>query len=283
MVSPLTGGTVTLNWEWREIEFRKEKFIVMTPYYVCDDTKEQFTTTESDTVWMNQLHNQYCAKHGIPYTDEIIEIRKRYDLSAAKMSLILGFGENQWRRYEQGEIPSVSNGKLIRSIMRADLFLDLVDSSKESLTESEFSRIRSRVNAVVSGSANDPIEEYEIRRVYSCARSQENGFAQLSLTRLKNIMIYLIQNCGDIFCTKMNKLLFYTDFLSYRERGIAMTVDKSFFTQEELDILDSVCSRFHDMSSRDISEISHKEKAWIDCHDKHSRIPFSDAFALKAI
>lgn len=36
-------------------------------------------------------------------------------------------------------------------------------------------------------------------------------------------MIYLIQNCGDIFCTKMNKLLFYTDFLSYRERGIAMT------------------------------------------------------------
>lgn len=329
MVSPLTGGTVTLNWEWREIEFRKEKFIVMTPYYVCDDTKEQFTTTESDTVWMNQLHNQYCAKHGIPYTDEIIEIRKRYDLSAAKMSLILGFGENQWRRYEQGEIPSVSNGKLIRSIMRADLFLDLVDSSKESLTDSEFSRIRSRVNAVVSGSANDPIEEYEIRRVYSCARSQENGFAQLSLTRLKNIMIYLIQNCGDIFCTKMNKLLFYTDFLSYRERGIAMsglsyraisygpvpenwdraysqfdeikqetrvignfegniltssmTVDKSFFTQEELDILDSVCSRFHDMSSRDISEISHKEKAWIDCHDKHNRIPFSDAFALKAI
>ena len=75
MVSPLTGGTVTLNWEWREIEFRKEKFIVMTPYYVCDDTKEQFTTTESDTVWMNQLRNQYCAKHGIPYSDRIIDLR----------------------------------------------------------------------------------------------------------------------------------------------------------------------------------------------------------------
>lgn len=75
MVSPLTGGTVTLNWEWREIEFRKEKFIVMTPYYVCDDTKEQFTTTESDTIWMNQLHNQYCAKHGIPYSDRIIDLR----------------------------------------------------------------------------------------------------------------------------------------------------------------------------------------------------------------
>ena len=88
MVSPLTGGTVTLNWESREIEFRKEKFIVMTPYYVCDDTKEQFTTTESDTVWMNQLHNQYCAKHGIPYTDEIIEIRN--GLKVFLLLLIIG-------------------------------------------------------------------------------------------------------------------------------------------------------------------------------------------------
>ena len=28
---------------------------------------------------------------------------------------------------------------------------------------------------------------------------------------------------GDVWCTKMNKLLFYVDFLSYRERGMAMT------------------------------------------------------------
>jgi hypothetical protein len=26
-----------------------------------------------------------------------------------------------------------------------------------------------------------------------------------------------------VFCTKMNKLLFYIDFLSYRQRGIAIT------------------------------------------------------------
>lgn len=329
LVSPLTGGIASLHWEWREIEFRKETFKVMVPFYVCEDTKEQFTTTESDNVWVMQMHNQYCAKYGIPYTDEIVSIRARYGLSASKMSLILGFGENQWRRYEQGEIPSLSNGKMIRSIANARSFLDLVESTKELLTEKEYSRIKAKVIEIVDADNVIPIEIFETNHVYNCPRSQDNGFAPLSLKRLKNIMSYLIQQCGDTFCTKMNKLLFYTDFLSYRERGIAMSglsykainygpvpenwdraysqfdeikqetriignyegnvltacgdVDKSLFSAEELEIMDVVCSKFKNLSCHDISKISHKEKACIDCHESHSRIPFSDAFALKAL
>ncbi len=328
MISPLTGGVVTLHWEWREIEFRKDKFKVKVPYYLCEDTKEQFTTTESDTVWVMQMHNQYCAKYGIPYTDEIISIRERYGLSASKMSQILGFGENQWRRYEQGEIPSLSNGKMIRSIMNAQTFMDLVKSAKEILTNKELSKIESKVNVVIEEEKNYPIEQFELQRVYNCSRSKDNGFAPLSLNRLKNIMLYIIEQCGDVFCTKMNKLLFYTDFLSYRERGIAMSglsykainygpvpnnwdrvysqfdeinqkiriignyegnvltassqVDKSLFSADEFEILDLVCSRFCNMSCHDISKISHKEKGWLDCHETHSSIPFSDAFELKA-
>jgi DNA-binding transcriptional regulator YiaG len=37
------------------------------------------------------------------YKNEIIDIRKRYGISAAKMSQILGIGVNQYRLYEQGE------------------------------------------------------------------------------------------------------------------------------------------------------------------------------------
>lgn len=329
MISPLTGGKVTLHWEWREIEFRKETFKVMAPYYVCEDTKEQFTTTDSDNVWVMQMHNQYCSKYGIPYTDEICAVRERYGLSASKMSLILGFGENQWRKYEQGEIPSLSNGKMIRSIANPKSFLDLVESARGFLSEKDYSRIKSKVNEVIGDYDDYPIEHYEILHVYNCSRSRENGFAPLSLDRLKNILLYLIQQCGDIFCTKMNKLLFYIDFLSYRERGIAISglsykainygpvpenwdrvysqfdeikqdirvvgsyegsvltaskaADKSCFSAEEIQIMDLVCSRFRNMSSRDISEISHMEKAWIDCHEEHCRIPFSDAFALNAL
>ena len=35
----------------------------------------------------------FCEKYGVPYTDEIVAIRRRYGISAQKkMSLILGIG-----------------------------------------------------------------------------------------------------------------------------------------------------------------------------------------------
>ena len=126
MNSPITGGKMTLHWEWREMEYRKEKFRVMFPFFRCEDTGEQFTTPESDGVWWNQMLQQYCQKYGLPYKDEIIALRERYGLNATKMSLILGFGENQYRKYEQEEFPNISNGRMIRSAMNPKVFLDLV-------------------------------------------------------------------------------------------------------------------------------------------------------------
>jgi uncharacterized phage-associated protein len=50
-----------------------------------------------------------------------------------------------------------------------------------------------------------------------------NGFAPLSTARLKNLLLYILGKMGDTFQTKMNKVLFYIDFLSYRERGMAIS------------------------------------------------------------
>ena len=58
---------------------------------------------------------------------------------------------------------------------------------------------------------------------YNVRRSIYNGFATQSIDKLKNILLYYIEKEKAVFFTKMNKLLFYTDFLSYRMTGKAMT------------------------------------------------------------
>ena len=50
-----------------------------------------------------------------------------------------------------------------------------------------------------------------------------NGFAQPSLDKLKNLILFFIDKCGRIYQTKLNKLLFYTDFYSFKTNGIAIT------------------------------------------------------------
>ena len=45
----------------------------------------------------------------------------------------------------------------------------------------------------------------------------------LSISKLKNVLLFFIEKFNGVFVTQMNKILFYTDFLSYRENGQAMT------------------------------------------------------------
>jgi len=329
MKSPFTGKEMKRVYEKRTWNFRGEQYEYEHTAWLCEDTGEQFTDDTSDTAGFVQVTNQYRAKYGIPYTDEIIAVRERYGISAAKMSLILGIGINQYRLYEQGEVPSVSNGRMIRSIMNPRVMLEMVDSSRNELSASEYDKITAKVKAAIADSDAYKLEQYDIRRLFNVPRGAENGYAQTSLSRLKNIMLYILNRCDDVWCTKMNKLLFYVDFLSYRERGMAMTglsyraidfgpvpdrwdrvysefaevkqelrqagdfvgsvlvasqeADVSAFADDEIRVLNAVCSSFGDKTSREISHMSHEEKAWIDHHVNHERIPFFEAFSIKAI
>ena len=307
-------------------EFRGEKYNFTYIAYRDDESGEEFTTTESDTNWFNQATNQYREQHGIPYQDEIIALRERYGVSAAKMSVILGFGANQYRLYEDGEVPSESNGKMIRSAMNPKVFLDLVRSSKNQLTEKEFAKISAKVEEVIKASEGWHDEVFEQERLFLSGRGLANGFAPLSVDRLKNLLLYVLGQMGETFQTKMNKVLFYIDFLSYRERGMAISglayqaiefgpvpqrwdrvysafdevqeqlrlvqgqecmslmaggeADMSAFTEAEMAVIDEVCGKLKDLTSRAVSKLSHEETAWKEHVGKPETIPFSEAFKL---
>lgn len=309
--------------------YRGEKYHFTYVSFRDDAEGESYTTTESDSVWYNQMTNQYREKYGIPYTDEIIALRKRYGLSAAKMSVILGFGANQYRLYEEGEVPSESNGKMIRGAMNPRVFLDLVHSSRHQLSEREYAKISARVQEVIADAPGWRNEQWVAARLFKTGRGIDNGFAPQSSERLKNLLLYILGKMGDTFQTKMNKVLFYIDFLSYRERGMAISglsynaidfgpvpqrwdrvysafdevvpqpklvreqesveltaaaeADMSYFTEQEQEVIDTVCTKMNALSAHEISKLSHSEPAWQNHLHQSDTIPFSEAFTLKAV
>ena len=102
MTSPFTGGEVRLCEEPRSMTYRKEQYNYIHRHYQCVDTGMYFTDTELDTANLEQVHAQYRDKYGIPSPSEIAQTRKKYGLSASKISLVLGLGVNQYRLYEAG-------------------------------------------------------------------------------------------------------------------------------------------------------------------------------------
>ena len=329
MKSPFTGKEMKRIHETRLWKFRGEEYPYIHTAWLCEDSGEKFTNDDSDMAAFVQVTNQYREKYGIPYTDEIVAVRKRYGLSAQKMSIILGIGINQYRLYEQGEVPSVSNGRMIRSICNPNVMLDILESSRKELSAAEYKKISDKIKSEIADGERRKIDIYETNRVYRSLRGAENGYAPLSLNRLKNLMLYVLENSKEVWCTKMNKLLFYIDFLAYRENGMAISglsykaidfgpvperwnvvysefdeihqelrsvgdfvgsiltatakADMVLFSEAEIKVIEQVCTRFNNLSSRELSRLSHEEQAWIDHHDRHESIPFTEAFDLKAV
>lgn len=300
--------------EIRTATFRKEEFSYIHTGIV-DEDGEMWTTTEMDEANIFQVYNQYRLRHGIPFPDEISGIREHYGLSAAKMAQILGFGINQYRMYEDGEVPSVSNARTIIAAREKAVFLSFVEASKSEMSAQEYQRIRKKVEAADG--------DY----ISGIKPSEYTGFRSLSPAKVSDVVRTIISTIGPTFVTKMNKLLFYADFIHYKRHGYGITgityralpfgpvpehwgalyssipgIDMEEFVypggqssiklealastdnllnESELNAIKKVCTLFSDMSAGEISATSHLEKGWIENKDNRSPISYQDAFALK--
>ena len=216
MKSPITGKEMKLTKERRSMDFRKETFEIVFHYYKCEDSGEQFTTTALDDVNMNQVYNQYRDKFNIPFPDEISRIREKYSLSAAKMSEILGFGANSYRQYEAGEMPSVANAKLIQMIDDPKKFIDMVELFG-TLDEKVKTKYIQKAQLIVEDRKrnifNLNFKEYllgnHLADIYS-------GYRNPNLEKFTEMVVYFSEQV-EPFKTKMNKLLFYADFLMFKQ------------------------------------------------------------------
>lgn len=224
MNSPITGKPMKLVKEaGTKLKFRKEEFEVTYHYYLCEDTNEQFTNDELDSINLIQVHNLYREKYGIPFTEEIKEIRKKYNVSASKMSEILGLGANTYRLYEEGEIPSVSNGRLILAIKDPKDFIKQVQASAHLLSEKETNKLIHAAQQVLETYKKNQWDILLNKYVFNFSQlNQYNGYTIPDLNRIAQIICYFTQS-GELFRTKLNKLLFYTDFVTFSRSGYSMT------------------------------------------------------------
>lgn len=214
MKSPITGKDMTLTKERRFIDFRKETFNVVFHYYICEDSGEQFTTTSFDEININQVYNQYRDKFNIPFPDEIIEIREKFGLSASKMSTILGFGVNSYRQYEAGEMPSTSNARLIQMIKDPKKFIEMLELSDLLVKKAKYIQkaqalIEERKRNIFNFNFKDYLLGNHLADIYS-------GYRNPNFEKFTEMIVFFSEKVQP-FKTKMNKLLFYADFLMFKQ------------------------------------------------------------------
>jgi putative zinc finger/helix-turn-helix YgiT family protein len=312
MKSPFTGKEMKLQKEQRQITFRKETFEVLFHYWRCEDTDQQLTSTELDELNIGQAYNQYRSLHRLPFPDEIRAIRAQYEISANKMSEILGFGINVYRQYETGEVPSESNARLIQLARDPEQFRSLVELCG-ALGPKAMAKTLHRIDHLTQSKENTPyragVEDYLIGPMRP---DEYSGYKRPSLEKFA-AMVVEFSKVLNPWKTKLNKLVFYADFLHFSRtcnsisgmRYVAYNLgpvpsnfqliyqfladhkafeieyfeyengsigerfkppqtlnEDDILTVAELATIAEVAERFKNMSSKEIIETSHLEKAW---------------------
>jgi len=205
--------------EKKTLEFRKESFEVMYHVYRCVDTGEEFEDEQLSDLNLDQVYNAYRVRHKLPFPEEIREIRSRYDLPATTMSQILGFGVNQYRLYETGEVPSETNARLIQMAGNPEEFLRLVELSdipegrqKEKLIK-RGEELRMKKN------------EWQnlVEKTLGVSQPSEfNGYRKTGPEKALQMVRFFAGELKPLK-TALNKLLFYADFYHFKRFGMGIS------------------------------------------------------------
>jgi len=172
---------------------------------------------ELDSASLLRAYDAYRTRHGIVSPAELIAIRERYGLSQSAFSLVLGFGAITMHRYENGSLPTASHNQIIRSCNDAACMRHMLDTHGHRLPTS----VRRKLAEALGTTVVDPVQG-AFERILSRAPGELNGYRPFSFARFREAAVALSQHVG-VWKTKLNKLLFYADFLSFAESSVSIT------------------------------------------------------------
>ncbi|GAA4461356.1 DUF4065 domain-containing protein [Nibrella saemangeumensis] len=223
MISPFTGGEVITKKEIQTLTYRSQTFQVHAHYYECVDTGETFTTEDLDALNLLQLHNQYRERNHILFPEQIKLLRERYGVSQRTMSILMGFGVNQYRNYEEGEIPSLSNATLIRLVRDPRNFKELVFERKIDLKDRELADLLRRVDELQlpqSDSFNDVLST-----IWNPldVPNQFTGYRVPNFDKFAQMVLFFFDQMPHLYTVRLNKLLFYADFGHFKKTGFSIS------------------------------------------------------------
>lgn len=262
---------------------------------------------------LTRAYDEYRKNHDILSPLEIKKIRGKYGLPQRTLGRVLGWGEVTIHRYETGAIPDASHNKILKLLGNPEVMKNILVEARDSIPNSTFKRAMRKIELLLEeNEENDFLDMFQKKLKYSIV-DIESGYTQFDLQKFINTVLFFSGNMAALWKTKLNKLLFYSDFKYFKEYTISLTggkyikldygpvpknydgllsiletlglininptqigsysgfiiqaladYDPDAFSKEELCVLEEVKDKLCRCTSGEISDISHKEKGWIE-------------------
>jgi len=200
---------------------RDQEIQVPARVAVCSACGADVPDDELDEQTLQAAFSKYRSLHGLMDFDAMKSLRARYGLGVRPFSLLLGWGELTLFRYESGSIQDDAHESQLRLAENPDNIRVLVGINGHKLTSRQLGTLEAHLSAVVDSRDVQVVvqrERFEVRDT----QDEFGGFIPLQLGKLREMMLFFCE-CVEVYPTKLNKLLFYADFLHFKHHGVSIT------------------------------------------------------------
>lgn len=222
---------------------------------------------------LRALYDVYREKNSIIALDMLLEIPKKYAIGKRPLSLLLGWGEQTFSRYCDGDMPTKQYCDILMRIYNDPLFYsELLETNKNKLKSAlSYEKSRRAVDALLTGGISTG-------------------------SKINTVIQYLLNQCEDITPLALQKALYYIQgfyyafyktflfnedcqawihgpvyrdiYFRYRDYHFdpiekAAPFDASLFSSGEKAIYDSVINYICCYSGKVLERFTHNETPWL--------------------
>lgn len=211
--------SVQVERKSESIRVRDLDIPVAVEYFTCDACKEEFDDPRADDP-LEAVYREYRKRKGFVQPEEIRQFRKEKGLTQSELSSLLGWGSATLSRYENGALQDEAHDRALQMVMRSDNLLALLEKHPDALPVGRRTAILAAVKS--RASAVSDLLVFIEERLMSYGPDLWSGYQRFAPEKFFAAVLYFCRGDG-IPRTKLNKLLWYADFLHFNRRAASIT------------------------------------------------------------
>ena len=240
----------------------------------CKECNSDIFVNSINDYNLKALYDVYREENGIISLEKVLGICEKYNISKRPLSLLLGWGEQTYSRYCNGDIPSKQYSDILNKIYESPVFYsELLENNKEKLpSEIAYKKSKEAVDKILEGNLNN---ESKINRVINYILNRCGDITPLALQK----SLYYVQGFYYAF---NDKFLFEEDCQAWAHGPVypevyfkykhfkfdpiesKIEVSDTIFTSSELIIIENVVKHFCCYSGKVLEKFTHSEYPWLE-------------------
>jgi len=206
--------------------FKDLKVDYVAEYFYCDQAEELYMEESQMSENDLRMKDAYRRALGLMTSQEITELRAKYDISQSDLCTLLGWGGKTITRYEGHQVQDRAHDSILQKLRQdPEWFLKLLTDARGTVSEDAFQRYYERALHLYEENRDEYLRKSIVAEYARYGKDVYNGGVLLNLDKVVDVIRYFSDSkeVTNLYKVKLMKLLWYADCLAYKLYGKSIT------------------------------------------------------------